>query len=215
MEPGSFWRKIKIGRAPVAVVALLVLSVTGVIGFYFYSQYEIVAGFVPLEFNEARKEGAIVAERIVFLANQSLAGLEQIGGLDSSQRYQKALDLTTGELERNSKARQEAILLSSHLGTMATYLYQIEPNRARTLATEAVGYEVNLVNRLILLNDLLNQLFSLLEDKFRIQAAGRGGGVIEGQVKQLLDSINNEIKVINDLNRQFNSIMEQFDKSVY
>jgi len=162
---------------------------------------------LPEEFAEARREGGFVAEQIVFFGHQSLAGLEQIGGLDEVGKYAEALERVREELERNRQARDEALLLSSHLGTMAAYLSEIKPPRAQALATEAVGHEVGLVNRLLRLHGLLASLFELLEGKFE--------GRIESddeRVRQIIFDINKEIKAINGLNLKFNKLMERFDK---
>lgn len=162
---------------------------------------------VPEEFLEARREAAFVAERIVFLAHQSLGGLEQIGGLDETKRYGTALRRVEEELERNRQARDEALLLSSHLGTMAAYLAEIKPTRAQAAATEALGYEVSLVNRLINFHGLLTSLFELLENKFTGRL--KNG---DGEVKKLIAEINKEIKAINNFNIKFNELMRQFDE---
>lgn len=194
-------------RTSVVVTAVIVAAVAASFGYYFFQQYTNVVKFVPLEFIEARERGAQTAAKVVFLANQSLAGLEQIGGLDEVKNFNKALEYTMKELERNSQARQEALLLSTNLGTMAAYLQQIEPQRAQVLATEAVGNEVELVNRLIVFHDQLNQLFSLLETKFARKAKNN-----DDRVAELIDQINSEIKRINNLNQRFISLMERFDR---
>ena len=165
--------------------------------------------YVPYEFSEARESGALVAEQIVFLAHQSLAGLEQIAGLDEQKKYSQALELADKELARNGEARQQAILLSSQLSIMAAYLEQINPGQAQALATEAVGYEVSLVNRLINYHGLLRQLYDLLQQKFKGEAVNS-----DQLVKQYMDAINQEIRNINELNQRFTATMEQFDRAV-
>lgn len=191
-------------RTKATILLIFLFIIAG--GFYVAGQQWWGQHILPPEFSHARKQGSFVAEKIVFLTHQSLAGLEQIGGLDQQKKIKQSLELTTREISRNEEARQQAVLLSSHLGTMAAYLYQIEPDHARSLATEAIGHEVSLVNRLILFNDLLRQLFDLLQLKF-------GGAVVEkDQVQSLLSAINNEVRVINDLNQKFNATMEQFDE---
>lgn len=175
-------------------------------GFWLGWQYWRENEYVPEEFSEARRQGAFVAEQIVFLAHQSLGGLEQIGGLDETKKYGKALKRVEEELERNRQARDEALLLSSYLGTMAAYLAEIRPARAQAIATEALGYEVSLVNRLLNFYGLLTALFELLENKFE----GRTK-TSDGQVKKIISDINGEIKAINNLNLKFGELMEQFD----
>lgn len=191
-------------RITAAVIVLIMVASV----FYFIDRgYFLGEAFVPDEFTEARKDSAFVAEKIVFISHQSLAGLEQIGGLDELKKYNKALEFVAKELERNQQARQEAILLSSHLGTMVVYLPEIKPSKARAFAMEAINYEINLVNRLISFHGLLNNLFELLEKKFR-------GDVKNGddEVKKIITDLNEEIKTINNLNARFNSAIEEFDK---
>ncbi len=189
------------------ILAALGAAAVVAAAFFIFRSWRAEAKNLPVDFIEARKEGARTAERIVFFSHQALAGLEQIGQYDEKKNYESALELVEKELERNKQARQEAIVLSSYLGTMAAFLPQIEPAKARELATEAVGYEVSLVNRLINYHDLLNQLFELLGNKFRGRLASN-----DDLTKKLLASINSEIKAINNLNQKFNSTMEMFDK---
>ena len=190
----------------VALVTLIILIIA--VAVYFLAQ-DLWRGTrnVPEEFVEARIDGAVTARKIVFLAHQSLAGLEQISQFDEKKNYGSALGLVAQELERNSQARLEAVVLSSQLGTMATLLSAIEPSKARILATEAVGYEVQLVNHLISYHETLNDLFSLLKGKFEGRIHNS-----EQKVKRLVGEINKEIKIINRLNQKFDSSMEKFDK---
>ena len=190
----------------VALITLIILIVA--ITAYFLAQsFWLEDKNVPEEFVEARVDGAVIARKIVFLAHQSLAGLEQISQFDEKKNYSSALKLVAQELERNSEARKEAVVLSNQLGTMATLLSAIEPAGARTLATEAVGYEVQLVNHLISYHETLNELFELLRGKFEGRIHNS-----EHKVKKLVEEINNEIKIINKLNQKFDSSMERFDK---
>jgi hypothetical protein len=190
----------------VALITLIILIVA--ITAYFLAQgFWLGDTNVPEEFVEARVDGAVTARKIVFLAHQSLAGLEQISQFDEKKNYSSALKLVAQELKRNSEARKEAVVLSNQLGTMATLLSAIEPVGARTLATEAVGYEVQLVNHLISYHETLNELFELLRGKFEGRIHNS-----EHKVKKLVGEINNEIKIINKLNQKFDSSMERFDK---
>lgn len=185
-------------------VALVAVLVGGLwLGWRYWWQG---GSYVPDEFTEARQRGAFVAEKIVFFGHQSLAGLEQISGLDDLGKYDKALKQVELELERNRQARDEALLLSSYLGTMAAYLSEIKPARAQAIATEAIGHEVNLVNHLIGFHGLLTSLFELLESKFRGHIKNS-----DKEVRQIISDINNEIKEINNLNLKFNELMEEFD----
>lgn len=189
--------------------AVLVLVLIGIV-FWGYRLW-LEKKYIPQEFIEAREKSAHVAEKIVFLNNQSLAGLQKIAGFDEQGNYSKALERVQQEMERNRQARDEALLLSSYLSTMAAYLPKIEPGRARALATEAISNEVNLVNHLIILHGSLNSLFEELQNKFN-QNPADNFQENEEKVKELIEKVNKGIKAINSLNIKFNSLMDEFDK---
>ena len=89
---------------------------------------------------------------------------------------------------------------------MARNLENIRPASARQLATEAVGSEVALVSRLVGYNDLLKQLFEILQSKFQT------GESPSGKVSDLLQQINSEAGAINELDKHFNTSLSEFDK---
>jgi hypothetical protein len=161
---------------------------------------------VPDDFLQARIHGAAVAERIVTISADSLNGLQNISTLDKEGLYQEAMLAVSVELRRNKDARGEALKLSQYLDTMAKSISSIRPKDAQSLAAGAIGQEVSLINRLISYNEYLNQLLELLK--------GRFGGRIDDEksrLQELLALINQETNAINDLNKSFQSAMEQFD----
>lgn len=161
---------------------------------------------VPAEFAAARTEGTRLTEEIVFLANASRGGLEDIGRYDAEANTSEALIATSRELIRNKDVRERAVNLSVELGKMAQALPSIRPGSARQIASEGIGYEVALVSRLIAYNDSLNQLFELLRAKFT-------GKITEtdGKVRGLINDINAGANAANDLNKAFNEAMRRFD----
>jgi hypothetical protein len=184
---------------------ILAIIVVAALAGNFYLRPIVEGKNLPLEFKQARENGSLVSKKIVFLSNQALVGLEQIGHFDQKKEYTKALALVKNELKRNEEARKEALLLSSHLNTMTIYLEQISPSRARSLAIEAIGSEVSLVNHLITYHGLLSDLFLTLEEKFE------GKAVDPARVKSLLDGVNKEIRAINDLNQRASAALDSFD----
>lgn len=163
---------------------------------------------VPKDFLDARQRSINIAQGIARLASDSLIDLSRIGQLDGAGKIKEALSLVTKSLNDNQQARAEAIKLSATLEVMAKNLPEISPYRARDLATEGLGYEVTLINHLITYNDYLNQLLSVLQEKF----AGRGDGGVDAQIKKWINKINDEGEAINVLNRKYNDTMIKFDK---
>lgn len=162
---------------------------------------------VPAEFAAAREAGTRLTEEIIFLADASQKGLSEIEKYDAERNTSEALIATSRELLRNKDIRERAVSLSIELGKMAQALPDIKPSRARQIASEAIGYEVALVSRLISYNDVLNRLFELLRLKFT-------GAVTEtdGKVRALVAEINAGANAANDLNKAFNEAMERFDE---
>lgn len=189
--------KVKIVIVSVFLTTLVIFGV-----------YKFVDGgrFVPDEFVKARIDGAVIAEKIVKMSNDTLKSLEQISQDESRRDYQSAIDTVYRELDRNKSARSEAVKLSNYLNQMAESLSDIKPRKARDLATEAVAEEINIINHLISYNDHLGQLFELLKAKFEGKIQNR-----EDRLKELLLLINQEANSINNLNQRFKSVMREFD----
>jgi hypothetical protein len=166
-------------------------------------------GSVPVEFSEARMNGAIVAEQIVAGSAQSLEVLQTIAQYDRDKNFAKALELITQEVQRTTELKEQAIRLSSQLERMARSLSEIEPSRARVAATEAVGADVALVSRLVTYTDYLSQLFEALRAKFEQRLPNPNG-----RVQELVDLVNTEVRAINEFNSRSNASFAEFDKIV-
>lgn len=189
-------------------IGLAALIFGTVIGGFFII-YILVAGikYIPQDFIEAKARGAEIAQRIVELSDASLTGLTQIGDFDKAKNYPQAVILVSNELVQNRKIREEAIKLASQLEKMAANLPKIKPAKARQITSEAMGYEVALVSRLISYNDYFNQLFDVLIQKFKEVA-----DETNNQTQELINKINDETQAINELNAKFNSTMADFDR---
>ncbi|MDO8584935.1 MAG: hypothetical protein Q7R85_02305 [bacterium] len=161
---------------------------------------------VPAEFTAARQTGTRLTEEIIFLASASRSGLEDIARYDAEANTSEALIATSRELIRNKDVRERAVSLSVELGRMAQALPNIQPGSARQIASEAIGYEVALVSRLISYNDILNRLFELLRAKFTGQVTET-----DGKVRAMINDINAGANAANDLNAAFVDAMKRFD----
>jgi hypothetical protein len=192
-------RSLKIGAAAGAAL----------IGGYFIVKLLTGGSYVPVEFSEARIQGAALAGEILALSSETLSSLPVIASLDEAGKKSEALALISKEIMRSNEVRAKAVALSSQLEQMARTIDGIKPAKAREVATEAVSSEVALVSRLITYNDLLVQLFQTLRDKFENPNADT-----DGKVQPLIDEINVEAKAINDFNGKFNQSLEEFDTLV-
>ena len=161
---------------------------------------------VPDEFLKARQEASLIALDIISFSNQTANNISRISELDKEAKYEDALNLIAQEIDHNRQAREGAIKLSAQLEKMAKNISGIEPPEAAQIALQAVGSETALISRLISYNDYLLQLLEVLRQKFSEEKN------INGRIVELVGKINEESKIINDLDKNFNQLMSKFDK---
>lgn len=162
---------------------------------------------VPPEFTNARLEGALVAQTIVTLSNESIADLAKINELDQNGKFQDAMDLTVEVIKRSQDIRDEAIKLSGEVEKMTTALSGIDSFEARQAALESISNRLALISRLVNYSGYLGQLLDALRIRF-------GGGAPESKVGVLIEQINSEVNAINNFNAEATQAMERFDKIV-
>lgn len=159
---------------------------------------------IPSDFLKARQEASLISRDIVAFSGESASKMNEIAELDRQNKHTEALAAISQEIERNKKAREKAIELSTRLETMVKNVNGISPDSMSQKALEALSFETTLINRLIIYNDYLLKLLEVLREKF----LGRSGG---DQVPELIAKVNEEARAINDLDRKFNEIMAEFD----
>jgi len=169
--------------------------------------------YVPKEFLEAKSQGAGIAEIIVKDADSSNKQLELILRYNHSGEFQEALGLVGESSAVNKEISQKAIDLSKALEQMTLVLAEIKPNKARSLAQEAIVYEINLIQHLISYNDLWNKLLEALREKFEKSVSGHSSLSVDSvKIEELIQNINQEVEMINDLNQKFSKTMADFDR---
>ena len=130
----------------------------------------------------------------------------EIAKYDKNGDVAQALILISQQLLKNRANQEEAVRLAGQLEKMALSLSSVKPAKAQRLATAAVTAEVALVSRLVNYNDYLKQLFEILRSKFDGSAS-----YSNGRVEELIKKINEEMEVINDLDRRFNEALWELD----
>lgn len=161
---------------------------------------------VPDEFLKARQEASLIAQDIIGFSNQTANNISKISELDKEEKYEDALNLIISEINNNRQAREKAINLSAQLEKMAKSISGIEPPEAAQIALQAVSSETALISRLIYYNDYLVQFLEVLRQKFSEEQN------TNGRIAELVAKINEESKTINDLDKNFNQLMAEFDK---
>lgn len=160
---------------------------------------------VPQDFTDARMQGAIIAQNIVNLSNQSTATLGQINALDQKQDYSNALTLTTGLVTQSQDIRDQAVQLSTQIEGMTKALSSISDVNAQQAALESIANRLALINQLINYSGDLGKLLNVLQDRF----TGKGG--TNAEVTALVNQINTDVNAINNFNAQAGQAMDRFD----
>lgn len=162
--------------------------------------------YTPPEFLKAKEEASLIAKDIVSISGKTAGNISQISNFDKEGKYTEALNLISEELTNNGKARSQAVNLSVQLEIMAKNLADISPASMGQTALQAISSETTLINRLINYNDYLIQLLGILQKRI----LGQGGSSV--QISELIGKINNEAGTINDLDKNFNQLMTDFNK---
>ncbi len=188
------------------VILFAVIFVAG--GGYAVSRIFGNSGGIPREFTDARLQGAIIAQNIVNLSNQSAADLQKINEYDAKGDSTNALNLTTAAIKQSQNIRDQAVSLSSEVETMTRSLSNIGSLDARQAALESIANRLALISRLINYSGYLGQLLEALQNHFA------GKAQASTQVQALVDQINSEVNAINNFNAQAGQAMDRFDKIV-
>ncbi|MBI3589643.1 MAG: hypothetical protein HY093_04515 [Candidatus Liptonbacteria bacterium] len=194
----SFYRKTRIFFA-FGLIILGTLVVTLVRSF---------GGGVPQQFADARLQGALIAQAIVDLSNQSISDLETINKLDRQGSFSEALKMVGVEIQRSQEIRDQAIKLSAELEKMTRALSDLKSFEARQAALESISNHLALISRLVNYSGYLSRLLDVLRVHFEKSFSNRK------EVDVLVKQINDEIIAINSFNDQANQAMKRFDDLV-
>ncbi len=189
-------------RAKITIIFLLIVLTVYLLARFFTPGFKNA----PEEFLRARQEASLIAKDIIGLSGQTAGNIAVISEFDREAKYGDALNLISQELERNRQAREKAIDLSKQLELMVKNIPGISPSSAGQAALEALTSETALISRLISYNDYLVQLMELLRKKFLFQEKNGNG-----RVSELINKINEEARLINELDKNFNESMDKFD----
>ncbi|HEX4104416.1 MAG TPA: hypothetical protein VHZ04_03010 [Candidatus Paceibacterota bacterium] len=194
----------KLSRRTKIIIAFVAIVVAGYLVVHFTQK----SAAVPQNFTDARSQGAIIAQNIVNLSNQSTAQLEQVDQLDQQGDYEDALAIVTTLVTQSTDIRNQAVDLSTQVENMTQALSGISDFDAQQAALEAISNRLALINQLINYSGDLANLLSVLQGRFS------GSGGTNTQVTTLVNQINTDVNAINNYNSQATQAMDKFDSIV-
>jgi hypothetical protein len=191
----NFSRRTKI------FTVFLALIIVGTIVAWFSSK----ENGVPKEFSQARQQGALIAQNIVGLSDDSTNDLAHVNDFDKSGDYTDALALTTSIITKNQNLRDQAVSLSGQIEIMTRSLPNISSPEARQDALNAISSRLALISELMNYSSDLESLLTTLQDHFT------GTAIKSGDVQTIVNQINTDVNAINNFNAQAQQSMTAFD----
>ena len=192
---------LNLSRKTKVFTAFLALIIIGTVTAWFSNR----KNGAPADFTQAREQGALIAQNIVDLSNQSTVSLKQVNDLDKSGDYTNALVLTTDIVTKNQDLHDQAVSLSGQIEAMAKSLPNISSADARQAALGAISSRLALVSELINYSGDLEKLLVTLQGHFT------GAFIKRGDVEAIVNQINTDVNAINNFNSQAQASMVQFD----
>ena len=109
------------------IVSLIVISVLGGLGYYFFGGER---SYVPDDFSDAREQSSEIALQLVSALSLSLDSLNKIEAADRSSKFALASDLVNKEIFKIEDVKNKAMDLSVQLTNMAQAVQGIKPVEA-------------------------------------------------------------------------------------
>ena len=161
----------------------------------------------PVEFSEARLQGALISQNIVALSQKAVQEIENISELDKEEKFEEAFERTTYVVEQSQEIRDKAVELAAELDKMTRALTSIDSIEARQASLEAINNWLALINRLINYSGYLGQLMDTLRNRFI-------GAPEEHEVTKLIGLLNAEVGAIDYFDNQARQAIERFDRLI-
>lgn len=190
----------------IKLAVILILMVIIGYGIWFFASKPPLKP--PLEFLEARQQGAEISQKIVELTTDTNQKIKEINSFDFSGDYNKALILIDEAKNKNSEANSQAIKLADEMRKMAESLNKISAVKSRQLAIEAISSEMSLIANFIDYTATLDRFLNNLR-----LAIATSNIKYRRLAEENLSEINDKTLKINSSNQEFLDKIKDFDKS--
>jgi hypothetical protein len=184
-----------------ALVGVLVIAG----GIYFWRQSPGQEQ-LPVDFVVARKEAALVSQKIVDLTSSANENIKAVNFSDFSGDPDKALAFIRNAKQANNEAANQAFELSRDLKDLTASLGEIKSSDRQRLALKALTVESGLLIEFMAYTQDLN---NFLDNLARAIATDLPSD--RDLVNNSLKDVNERVAKINSLNREFSVNMAVFD----
>lgn len=200
MEKQGLSKKTKIRISISAGLVLLALLII------FFSLSSID---VPEEFKLSRKDAAEASEEISKILNDSVKNLALIARYEREENIIDARDLVQEEINKSDARNQAALNLATTVQKMTQAAVKIDSEAAKQKVVEASSFQITAITHILSYNSLLEKLLIEIDSRFET-----GLETSQLRIQELLTKLNEEARIINELNEGFTKALKEFDSIV-
>lgn len=164
---------------------------------------------IPQTFMDARKEASSVSAQIVDLTNQTNSKIKGANYTELTGDVERAIIFINDARQLNQASYTKAFELTKHLQGLATSLVEMGASKSRSLAYDAIAADLGLVSEFIIYTQKLNSFLESL-GKAIVSKTDRDKVLMQST----LDAVNQQVEIINEINREVQGKMEAFDNSL-
>jgi len=161
--------------------------------------------YVPEEYIRAREDAIKISQEIGGLSSEINQLLANITTKNNTGDYNGALAIARSGASQTNQVGKKAEELLGALENMVESIDKVKPASAVKVGKDAISVGIKMVERLVVYSNLSNDLIQKIEAKLN------GGNVKEDEIRQTIDSINEEVRFINSLNSDYQALATQFD----
>ena len=164
---------------------------------------------VPQDFIVARQSAATISQSIVNLTDATRQKIDVAHTAQLAKDAARMEQMISEARSSNGEAYRSAVMLADLLKALAGSLTEVKSMDSQRIAYQAIAVELSLVSRFIVYTQDLNSFLDALARSTEGNAAG-----YKAEVDAALKKTNEGAKQINELNEEFLTRMEKFDRSL-
>lgn len=164
---------------------------------------------VPQDFIVARQSAATISQSIVDLTDTTRQKIDVAHAAQLAKDAARMEQMISEARSSNGEAYRSAVMLADLLKALTGSLSEVKSMDSQRIAYQAIAVELSLVSRFIVYTQDLNSFLDAL-------ARSTEGNTTsyKAEVDAALKKTNEGAKKINELNEEFLTRMEKFDRSL-
>ena len=203
----DFMVYIVMDKRTIKKVFFIIIPIVIVVILFVYFLSSLQSNVIPADFTAARQSAASISQDIVNITGDTAKKIGSANQAENAGNTSQLESLISDAKASNVIAYQKAFDLSKSVQQMAESLDNVQPKRQQ-LGYEAVALELSLVSQFISYTESLNDF---LNDVAR--SALNESPINQKNTADALESVNQKVSLIDNLNNNFIDKMAAFDQA--